>query len=61
MACDFCRGLIDMTMPEGETVPRGCVAPTKALLYRLALEVGTEAEWVRHGALRERLGCKIGG
>jgi hypothetical protein len=61
MACDFCRGLIGIALPDGETLTPGDVVPTKALVAKLALEIGTEAEWLRHVALREGKGGKIGG
>jgi hypothetical protein len=35
--------------------------PTRELLHRLALEVGTKEEWEKHCAFRARQGGRVGG
>ena len=42
LAWDYARGFIGVTLPDSEAVTPGHIRPTKELLHRLALEIGTE-------------------
>jgi hypothetical protein len=58
---DSANGFIAISLPKGETAAPGFVVPTRELLHRLALEVGTEEEWEKHCAFRAQQGGKVGG
>ena len=58
---DATVGFIAIRLPKNRKLAPGFMVPTKELLHRLALEVGTEDEWQKHCVFRERQGGKVGG
>jgi hypothetical protein len=58
---DATNGFIAVTLSEDAPLGPGFIVPTKDLLYRLALEIGTEDEWRKHCIFRAQRGGKVGG